>query len=307
MKQILKIVPLGVALMFSGCGEDKPQQPIAQKTNEALGSETNSSGCDGDEAEESGECSEDSSSSFILNALTKESNENNKTQSEDSPLRGQLNTLLEDMVEEEKSKENPTKDDLESLVNQVSNLLEKDSNKIAEGLESLVDSYDKQENSKSIRDELQSLVEGAEGSKINREDIESKLLLLVGAVEDKKLKREEVEAELLSLVGDASKNTKNIKENLESLVSGAEKEGTATAKRLASSIIDDVAKKKIKILRTEDDFVVIQVQTGDSLSALAEKYYGDANKYKIILKANQDKIGNRNTIYPGITLVIPKL
>jgi len=301
-----RIISLGIAIMLLGCGGDKEEthQSITEKTKEALGDNSTESGCDGDKANENEECSEDSSSSsFILNALTKESNESNQTQNDDSSLRGQLNTLLEDISQEE----NSTQNNLESLVTQVGELIENNSSKVAEGLESLVETYDKQENSKSVKDELQSLVDGVENSKLNREDIESKLLSLVGSVEDKKLKREEVEAQLLSLVGDATKNRKNTKESLESLVSSAEQEGTTTAKRLASSIIDDVAKKKIKILKTEDDFVVIQVQSGDSLSALAKKYYGDATKYKLILEANRDKIGNKNTIYPGITLVIPKL
>jgi len=301
-----KILLLGIALILLGCGGEKEDnhKPIAQQTKKVLG-ETNESGCDSEEAKESEECSDNSSSSFILKSLSK--NENTK---EDSSLREQLDTLLDDISQEEKT-ENQAKDDLESLVTKVGDMIEKDSSKVAEGLESLVDSYDKQENSKSVRDKLVSLVEGVESSKLKREEVEAKLLSLVGEVESKKLKKEEVEEKLLALVGDASKNEKqSLKQtqlSLESLVSSAEKEGTKEAKRLASSIIKDVSKKKIKILRTEDTFVEILVQSGDSLSALATKYYGDATKYKIIYEANRDKIGNKNTIYPGTTLVIPKI
>ena len=303
-----KILSLGIAIILLGCGGEKEDrsQPISQKTKEALGDKTNESGCDGNDAEESEGCSEDSSSSFILNALEN----SNETQKENNSLRGQLNTPINDMSQDEK-KENSSKNDLESLVNQVGELMEKDSNNVAEGLESLVDSYDKQEHSKSIQEELTNLVKGVESSKLKREEVEAKLLSLVGEVENKKLKREEVEEKLLALVGDVPKvkkqSLKQTQLNLESLVSSAKKEGTNEAKRLASSIIEDVSQKRIKILRTEDTFVVIQVQNGDSLSELAKKYYGDATKYKIIYEANKDKIGNRNTIYPGTTLVIPKI
>jgi len=304
------ILSLGLAVMLLGCGGDKEEtkyQPITQKTKEALGDTNGESGCDGDSAKENEECSENSSSSnFILNALE----ENNSNQKEKNSLRTQLNTLIEDISQDEKKKDS-TKKDLESLVNQVGELLEKDSTKVAKGLESLVESYDKENNSESIRDELVNLVEGVENSKLKREEVEAKLLSLVGDVESKKLKREEVEERLLVLVGDTSKEEKrNLKQtqlSLENLVSSAEKEGTKEAKRLASSIIKDVSKKNIKILRTEDKFVVIQVQSGDSLSGLAQKYYGDASKYGIIYEANRDKIGSKHTIYPGITLVIPKL
>ena len=300
-----KILFLGIAIILLGCGGNKDkrtQQPIIQKTKEALGDNGKELGCNGNTTKDGEECREDSSSNFILNTLEEESNDSKE---KDDSLRNQLDTLLEDMQEEDAK--NSNKDDLESLVNQVGELLEKDSNKVANGLESLVNTYDKENNAKSIKNELESLVEGVEKSKLKREEVESKLLSLVNEVEDKQTKKEEVKEKLLALVGDASKEKRQTKLSLESLVNSAEKKGTKEAKRLASSIIKDVSQKKIKILRTEDTYVVIRVQTGDNLSALAAKYYGDAAKYKIIYEANKEKIGNRHTIYPGTTLVIPKL
>ncbi|GEM_PF-816527 len=48
------------------------------------------------------------------------------------------------------------------------------------------------------------------------------------------------------------------------------------------------------------------VQSGDWLSKIALKYYGDAMKYKVIHKANLDVIGpNPDIIKPGQRLVIP--
>ncbi|RAV28229.1 LysM peptidoglycan-binding domain-containing protein [Sinomicrobium soli] len=49
------------------------------------------------------------------------------------------------------------------------------------------------------------------------------------------------------------------------------------------------------------------VQTGESLSKIARKYYGDANKYNTIFQANTDQLKNPDLIQPGQELVIPKL
>lgn len=47
------------------------------------------------------------------------------------------------------------------------------------------------------------------------------------------------------------------------------------------------------------------VQPGDTLWAIAKKYYGNGNQYTKIVNANKDKIKNPNLIYPGQKLVIP--
>jgi len=47
------------------------------------------------------------------------------------------------------------------------------------------------------------------------------------------------------------------------------------------------------------------VQSGDTLWAIAKKYYGDGSQYTKIFNANKDKIKNPNLIYPGQQLVIP--
>jgi nucleoid-associated protein YgaU len=313
IKEMSKILSLGVLILFLGCSDkDNNKQKVAQSTKEALGS-SGESGCDSKDAKKNKECSEErSSSNFILETLVKDSNVNiNTTAKQDDSLRGKLNSLLEDMSNEEKQGENSAKKDLEQLVNQIEEIAQKDTTQVVQGIENLVDSYDKEKNSESIKDELANLVNSVESSNLKREEVESELLALVGDVESKKLKREEVKEKLLELVGDASKNNKqNLKQtqlSLEKLVTSAEKRGTKEAKRLASSIIEDVAKNRIKIIRTDDVSVVIQVQSGDSLSLLAQKYYGDAAKYKLIYEANRGKIGNKHTIYPGTTLVIPKL
>lgn len=47
------------------------------------------------------------------------------------------------------------------------------------------------------------------------------------------------------------------------------------------------------------------VVSGDSLWAIAKKYYGDGNQYPKIFNANKDKIKNSSLIYPGQVLTIP--
>lgn len=48
------------------------------------------------------------------------------------------------------------------------------------------------------------------------------------------------------------------------------------------------------------------IQSGDTLSAIAKKYYGDANAYNKIFEANREVIGNPDKIFPGQRIRIPK-
>lgn len=47
------------------------------------------------------------------------------------------------------------------------------------------------------------------------------------------------------------------------------------------------------------------VKAGDTLWAIAKKYYGNGSQYIKIFNANKDKIKNPNLIYPGQKLTIP--
>ena len=48
------------------------------------------------------------------------------------------------------------------------------------------------------------------------------------------------------------------------------------------------------------------VVAGDSLSKLAKRLYGDANKWRQIHEANKDLIKNPDVIHPGQKLKIPR-
>lgn len=49
----------------------------------------------------------------------------------------------------------------------------------------------------------------------------------------------------------------------------------------------------------------VTVQGGDSLSIIAERVYGDPDKWRLIYEANQDKIKNPNQLLVGTKLTIP--
>ena len=49
------------------------------------------------------------------------------------------------------------------------------------------------------------------------------------------------------------------------------------------------------------------VVRGDTLSAIAKKYYGNANKYPAIFEANRPMLSHPDKIYPGQKLRIPPL
>lgn len=56
----------------------------------------------------------------------------------------------------------------------------------------------------------------------------------------------------------------------------------------------------------EDQVTFYTVQTGDSLSAISKKHYGDANKCNEIFEANKPMLKDPDRIYPGQVLRIPK-
>jgi nucleoid-associated protein YgaU len=47
------------------------------------------------------------------------------------------------------------------------------------------------------------------------------------------------------------------------------------------------------------------VVSGDSLSKIAKREYGDANKWHAIFEANRDKLKDPDRIYPGQVLTLP--
>ena len=50
---------------------------------------------------------------------------------------------------------------------------------------------------------------------------------------------------------------------------------------------------------------IYEVVSGDTLSKIAKRYYGDANKYMKIFEANRDQLKDPDKIQPGQVLKVP--
>jgi nucleoid-associated protein YgaU len=91
---------------------------------------------------------------------------------------------------------------------------------------------------------------------------------------------------------------------------------------ISGTVADQATKEKavlaigntVGISRVDDQLVVSTpepeaqfhtVQSGESLSLIAKKYYGDAMKYPVIFEANKPMLSDPDKIYPGQVLRIP--
>ncbi|MGD9508543.1 MAG: peptidoglycan-binding protein LysM [Geminicoccaceae bacterium] len=57
--------------------------------------------------------------------------------------------------------------------------------------------------------------------------------------------------------------------------------------------------------KAEPEAVIYVVKKGDTLSAIAQKHYGKASKYRTIFEANRPMLKDPDKIYPGQALRIP--
>jgi nucleoid-associated protein YgaU len=67
--------------------------------------------------------------------------------------------------------------------------------------------------------------------------------------------------------------------------------------------VEDIMKVKSKA--KVSDSIFYTVKSGDSLSKIAKKYYGDAMRYPDIFEANTPMLKHPDRIYPGQVLRIP--
>lgn len=63
---------------------------------------------------------------------------------------------------------------------------------------------------------------------------------------------------------------------------------------------------KLTVAAPADEAQFYTVVKGDTLSAIAKKYYGNANAYMKIFEANKPMLTHPDKIYPGQMLRIPK-
>lgn len=78
---------------------------------------------------------------------------------------------------------------------------------------------------------------------------------------------------------------------------------------LAAGNVAGVAEveNKLAVARAEPEAQFHTVVRGDTLSAIAKKFYGDAGKYPLIFEANKPMLAHPDKIYPGQVLRIPPL
>ena len=64
---------------------------------------------------------------------------------------------------------------------------------------------------------------------------------------------------------------------------------------------------RIEVVKSAPEAQFHTVESGESLSLIAKKYYGDAMKYPVIFEANQPMLTDPDKIYPGQVLRIPPI
>ena len=64
---------------------------------------------------------------------------------------------------------------------------------------------------------------------------------------------------------------------------------------------------QLEVVNPEPEAVFYTVVSGDYLSKIAKKHYGDASKYHAIFEANKPMLTDPDKIYPGQVLRIPPL
>ena len=216
----------------------------------------------------------------------------------------------EDMILESLMKSHPIAPSVEK---------EKKSKNISQALTSLVeDAEPKEEKSSNSKQSLELLV--ASATNLNNEDEKSigkfdvekfsstwkELQSLVDNSEETQIKKKSLREDLETLVVSASTDTTS-QEKIKDLLTIATNTPSVEQLKFTSSVVSDMSDKSIDLLEANDQWIKIKIRAGDTLSNYAEKYYGDAKKYKIIYEANRDVIGKNYTIHIGSTLIIPTL
>jgi nucleoid-associated protein YgaU len=69
--------------------------------------------------------------------------------------------------------------------------------------------------------------------------------------------------------------------------------------------VSEVGISGLKVPEPKEKVEYYIIVKGDTLSAIAKKYYGDANKYPRIFEANREVIKDANLIFPGQKIRIP--
>ncbi|XAH24406.1 peptidoglycan-binding protein LysM [Xylophilus sp. GW821-FHT01B05] len=93
------------------------------------------------------------------------------------------------------------------------------------------------------------------------------------------------------------------------ITGGAPTQAASEKASLAAGNVSSVTQvdNQLVVAAAADASQYHDVVRGDTLSAIAKQYYGDANKYPKIFEANKPMLSDPNKIYPGQKLRIPPL
>lgn len=122
---------------------------------------------------------------------------------------------------------------------------------------------------------------------------------------------QELENMLKAELGDRIKNLKiEFKDGVVTLYGQCDSHATKEKAILLAGNVKGVAQVKDDYFtapKPEEETEFYTIKSGDSLSKIAKKYYGDAMKYPVIFEANREVIKDPNKIYPNQVIRIPKL
>ncbi len=121
------------------------------------------------------------------------------------------------------------------------------------------------------------------------------------------------EASLKETIHDLGLEIKNLDLDIKGdtvLVSGLAKDQTTREKiRLVVGNVEGIAQvdDRMEVEHTEPEAQFHTVESGDTLSKIAKKFYRNAMKYPVIFEANKPMLKDPDKIYPGQMLRIPQL
>jgi len=119
---------------------------------------------------------------------------------------------------------------------------------------------------------------------------------------------EKLKAEIAAAGGDPSKFEVVVDGDTVKLTGAAASQEERERAILAIGNVAGVAtvEDAVTVAAPEPESVFHTVVKGDTLSAIAKKHYGDANKYQKIFEANTPMLSHPDKIYPGQVLRIPQ-
>ena len=90
------------------------------------------------------------------------------------------------------------------------------------------------------------------------------------------------------------------------ILSGHADEETKEKAALIAGNIKGIKNVEFEGITEDSEENYYEIKSGDNLSKISKKFYGNANLYNKIFEANREVIKDMNLIYPGQKIRIPK-